>query len=128
MQFDKIPDGILSLLILSFPLLKTPIIFKFFPFSKVEPFERRILALGVNIELNISNTPGEALLIPWKTINYLGFSSWDTIALYNSVFLFLTIISPSLDFSMIIFINKSSTLVDFEITIFIISKPNFFEI
>ena len=127
-MINKIIEGILSLLILSFPLLKTPIIFKFFPLSKIEPFGRRALALVENIELKISNTPGDALFIPWKTINYLGFSSWDLIALYNLVSLFLTIISPSLDFSMIILINKSSTLVDFEITISIISNPNFFEI
>ena len=62
-QFDNIPAGILSLFALSLPLLNTPIIF-IFPLSKIEPFDRRILASGVNIEFNTSRTVGEALLIP----------------------------------------------------------------
>ena len=82
------------------------------------------MALGVKIEFNTSKTAGEALLIPWNNINFFGCSSFDFIALYNSVSWFFTKISPVFDFSIIIFINKSSTLVDFEITILIISKPN----
>ena len=51
------------------------------PFSKIEPFDKRILALGVKIEFNISKTAGEALLIPWNNINFFGFSSVHLIAL-----------------------------------------------
>ena len=84
MQFDNIPAGILSLLTLSLPLLKIPIIF-ILPFSKIEPFDNKILASGVKIEFNTSKTAGEALLIPWNNIKFLGFSSLDFIASYNLV-------------------------------------------
>ena len=56
-------EGNLSLLVLSLPLLKIPII-KQFPFFKVEPFDNKIFEFGLNIELKISSTAGDELLIP----------------------------------------------------------------
>jgi hypothetical protein len=37
---------------------------KQFPFFNVEPFDNKILEFGLNIELKISNTAGDELLIP----------------------------------------------------------------
>ena len=82
----------------------------------------------MKIEFNISKTPGEPLCIPWNNIKFVGMSSLELIALCNSVSWLFTIISPSSDFSIIIFNNKSSTFVDFEITLPIIFNPNLFPI
>ncbi len=68
------------------------------------------------------------MLIPWNNINFLGYLSLHLIALYNSVSWLFTKISPVSYFSIIIFNSKSSTFVDFEITILIISNPKFFAI
>ena len=93
----------------------------------VEPSGNKIFVSGLKIEFNKFKTEGDALLIPWNNIKFFGCSSSDLIAFNKSVSSFLTIISP-FSLSINVFINNSSTLVDFEIIIFLMSKPNTFAI
>lgn len=124
MQLNNIPEGILSLFIYSLPVLKIPIIFICF-FAYVESSGNKIFAYGIKIEFNKSKIEGDALLIPWNTIKFFGCSSSDLIAFNKSVSSFLTSISPIFDLSILVVNNNYSTLVDFEITFFVISKSNF---
>ena len=125
MQFSNKIFGILSSL--SFVLLYIPII-NIFPFSKVEPSERRISSFLSKMEFNKLRTSVEALLIPCNSMIFFGCSSVDLINLHNSVSSLLIFVLPEPNFSNIFLNSKSSTFVDFKIRILIISKPNFFDI
>ena len=87
-----------------------------FPLTIFDPFGNKIFVPFMPyMEFKISKTAGVALFIPSKMTNLFGKLPSYSIALHKGVFELTKLKLPFSFFLNVVLLNKSSTLVDFEI-------------